>query len=772
MLAGHSALSTTQRYIEGAEEARRRVVEMVESPMKDQDNFQTLNTDDYNDQQIKMHQSAAVFYQHGKRAEAKKLFRDCIMHYPDDLYAMQMIAVIAREQKEYLESEKFFVNAIALKPDFTSLRLNYGILLKEVGRFDEAIFQFMNAVSLAPSNYKAIYNLGLVLNKLPQADDALIYFQNAVFLNPFFYDAYFQIGVILHERTRYDEAISYFNRVIRIKPDFAIAYYAIGVSLCELNCLVEALIHYDRASFLDPNNFQAVNNRGNVLSKLKRYQEALSCYNRGIEITRNHGQIFLNQGIMLHELKNFKKALESYEWAVSLMPHSANAYNACGNLMIDLKLYDEAFKSFEKAIICGVDNFGIQSNFLLMLTYLETTTASYRTEKAREFGHNVSRGVMNKFSSWKTCKTEQQLRIGFVSGDFNAHPVGYFLENVLSKLDRKKIEAIAYSNNLAEDETTKKIKSNFSTYNSIAELTNYEAAASIHADGVQILVDLSGHTALNRLPMFAFKPAPIQMSWLGYWSTTGMKEIDYILGDPYVTPPVEEDHFTERVKRLPETYFCFTPPAHMSEIKNLPALENDFITFGCFNSFSKVTKKVMTLWAKILHEIPKSRLFLKARQLGDPQLVNETKEFFYTLGIPTDRLLFEGSTNRVDYFSSYNKVDIALDPFPYPGGTTSVEGLWMGVPVITKKGNCFIAHNGETIAHNSGQADWIAQDDDEYIAKAVRFSTDLQALARLRSGLRAQVLASPLFDAKRFARNFEKAMFEIWEEHKKENPSD
>jgi len=357
------------------------------------------------------------------------------------------------------------------------------------------------------------------------------------------------------------------------------------------------------------------------------------------------------------------------------------------------------------------------------------------------------------------------MRIGFVSGDLRNHPVGYFLEGLLSKLDLSKFELVAYPTNPREDALTERIRSKFTLWRALYGMTNASAAKVIHDDGVHILIDLAGHTEHNRLPVFAFKPAPIQVSWLGYFATSGVQQMDYVLGDPHVTPVAEEHHFSERIWRLPETYLCFTPPALDMQVGALPALSNGYVTFGCFNNLTKMNDGVVSLWSRVLHAVDGSKLFLKTKQLEDPHVASRTIERFQAFGICADRLLLEGHTSRTDYFTSYNRVDLALDPFPYPGGTTSVEGLWMGVPVLAKRGNCFIAHNGETIAHNSGQTEWIAQDESDYLAKAIHFASDLKALGKLRAGLRKQVLASPLFDADRFARRFAEAMTDMWEDY-------
>jgi len=285
----------------------------------------------------------------------------------------------------------------------------------------------------------------------------------------------------------------------------------------------------------------------------------------------------------------------------------------------------------------------------------------------------------------------------------------------------------------------------------------------IHADGIHVLIDASGHTAGNRLPVFAWKPSPVQVSWLGYFATTGVAEIDYLLGDSFVTPANEAAHFTEKIWRLPESYLCFTPPKLAMEVGPLPALVNGYVTFGCFNNLAKMGDEVVAVWARVLHAVPNSRLFLKTGQLNDVDLYASTCQRFADFGIAADRLIMEGGAPRAELLAAYQRVDIALDPFPYPGGTTSVEAIWMGVPLIARCGDRFLSHMGETINHNAGLADWIALDDDAYVAKAVNFSGDLVQLAGTRARLRQQALESPLFNAPRFARNFETALWGMWQ---------
>jgi len=276
-----------------------------------------------------------------------------------------------------------------------------------------------------------------------------------------------------------------------------------------------------------------------------------------------------------------------------------------------------------------------------------------------------------------------------------------------------------------------------------------------------VLIDLSGHTAYNRLPLFAWKPAPIQVSWLGYFASTGVNEIDYLIADPWTLPESEGVYFTEKILRLPETRLCFSVPNVDVSVSPLPALSNGRITFACFNNLVKINDAVVGVWARILNALPDSRLFLKTKQLKDFFVRQNVIARFAAHGVGADRLILEGPVLRAEYFRAYHRADITLDPFPYTGGTTSAESLWMGVPVLTLAGASFLSRQGVGLLMNAGLPEWIAADADDYVVRALSHAGEVSSLAMLRGQLRQQVLASPLFDAKRFARHFEDALFSI-----------
>ena len=304
----------------------------------------------------------------------------------------------------------------------------------------------------------------------------------------------------------------------------------------------------------------------------------------------------------------------------------------------------------------------------------------------------------------------------------------------------------------------------FSKWSLIKKKDDENVVRQIINDGIHILIDLQGHSAKNRLPIFIYKPAPVQVTWLGQGST-GISEIDYFIGSNHITPKDEEKHYVEKVLRLPEISQCFTPPDFDLKIENLPAIKNNFITFGCVNKLAKVNDDVIALWSKILLSVPNSKLLLKNKLLNSKEIIDTTIQRFKKQNVKKEQLILEGeSKTRKELLNIYNKIDIVLDPFPFQGNTTSIEAVWMGVPIITLKGNRYISHFGESINSNLNMSNWIAENCEDYILKAKKFSSDINELSKIRTSLRQSCLQSPVFDSKRFSKHFDQMLWKIWKD--------
>ena len=669
----------------------------------------------------------------------------------------ELIEVFNNRQLE--KASKISLALTVKFPDNQFAWKSLGASLHQSGRFEEAVLAMQKSVDLNLNDFEAHYNLGNAYKDLGLRIQAQESYRHAIHLKPDFAQAHYNLGNTLGDLGHRTEAEICYRRAIAIKPDFAQAMYNLGNELKHSWHLTQAESNYRQAIALIPNFADAHHNLGAILQELGKLDEAAVSCRQAVTLKPELAEAHSNLGVALKKLGRLTEAEACCRQALALKPDFVEAHHNLALTLQELGRLTEADAACRQAIALKPDDAEAFTSLLFGMNYVEKFSIEQRLEEAKRFGLRMSQKAASaKFSSWKCLGAPNKLRIGFVSGDLRAHPVGYFLEGLLSNIDASKFELIAYSTQFAEDALTQKIKPFFKHWRPLFGKNDEAAAKLIHEDAPHILIDLAGHTAHNRLPVFAYKPAPIQVSWLGYFATTGLPEMDYILGDRHVTPDSEAHHFSEQIWRLPETYLCFTPPQYEIEVKPLPALVNGFMTFGCFNNLTKLNDAVLALWAKVLTALPSAKLFLKTKQLADPLVVQDTLQRFEQVGVKADRLILEGPSPRADYFESYNKVDIALDPFPFPGGTTSVEGLWMGVPVVTLKGERFISHNGQTIAHNAGQANWIANDANDYVRLALEAASDLEKLARVRTGLRAQVLAAPLFDAPRFARNFEAAM--------------
>lgn len=633
----------------------------------------------------------------------------------------------------------------------------------QAGRLSEAEAFYRQILQLSPKEADALHLLGDIFRQRGDIGTALDLINKAVIVKPVEPIFHLNLGSALQDAGRMEEAEASYRYALKLNPNLAEAHYNLGNSFRARGCLSEAVESYRNALKINPMYVQAYCNLGAVLNDLAHLDEAETVLRCALEIKPDHAESHGNLGNTLKELGRLAEAEANYWRALELKPDQVELYNNLGILLQDVGRLGEAEACYRRALELQPDYHKAHSNLLFLLNYNPDIAPAVAFAEACRYGERVAREVTSHFAQWSCTKQPARLRIGFVSGDFRNHPVGYFLENLLKHLDRNAFELLAYPTDSWTDELTARIKPYFFAWKPLVGLNDETAARLIHGDAVHILIDLSGHSRYNRLPVFAWKPAPVQLAWLGYFATTGVAEIDYLIADPSTLPESEEKYFTEKIWRLPETRLCFTPPAVEVEVSPLPALANGYITFGCFNNLSKMNDGVVALWSRVLAAVPASRLFLKSKQLGNASIQQQTIERFAAHGIAAERLIMEGAGSRERYFEAYHRVDIALDPFPFPGGTTTVESLWMGVPVLNLTGASFLFRQGAGFLTNTGLVRWIASSPDEYVNLAVSFANDLQALASLRGGLRQQVEVSPLMDGRRFAARFHISLREIWQ---------
>jgi len=674
------------------------------------------------------------------------------------------------QTKQYDDAEKLSVSITEEFPKHQFAWKVLAIVLKQNGRINESLIASQKSVQLDLHDAEARNNLGNTLKELGKLDESEASLRQAIELKPDFAEAHNNLGVTLKAQGKLNEAEVSYRQAIVLKPNYAEAHSNLGVTLEAQGKLKESEASLRQAIALKPNYAEGHNNLGNILKEQGKLDESEASYRQAIVLKPDFAEAHNNLGVTLKAQGKLNEAEVSCRQAIKLKPDYAKAYNHLGVILQKLGRLNEAEASYRQAMKLKPDYAEAHSNLLFLYSGFMHESSHY-LKKAREYGQQIAKSVVSKYSTWLCVGNTKILRVGMVSGDLKNHPVGYFLEEFLNQLDEFDFELYAYTTQSNEDDLTLRIKPGFTRWKSLVGISDVDAADHIYNDGIHILIDLSGHTAQNRLPIFAWKPAPVQISWLGYFASTGVAEIDYILGDPYVTPTEEANHFSEKIWQLPESYICFTEPEVDIDVVSLPALDKKKVTFGCFNKIARITDPVVRVWSEILHAVPTAVLFLKDKNFEVESIRESFYDRFKVNGIQKDRLILEGQSPRSKYLAAYNRVDIALSPFPYGGGTTSAEGLWMGVPVITMQGNHFLSHLGESIANNTGLSDWIAVDEEDYVAKAIAFSTDLEGLEKLRSRLRAQVLSRPLFDAERFANHFKNALRGMWKRFEERDKS-
>jgi len=602
------------------------------------------------------------------------------------------------------------------------------------GRVEEAVAGLRRALMLRPSYAEAHLTLGQALWQQGKLAAAATSLETGLSLMPDLAEAHSNLGLLYGALGKHDAAIESFRRALAIKPDFAWAYCNLGNVQAARGDLQAAIESYRQALAVEPDHVETWVNLGNTLNAQGDVDAAVECYRKAISIKPGHAIAWLNMCAPLQAQGNLDAAVDSFRTAMSLKPDYAEAH----------------------------------SGLLYLLNVHPGYSPAQRLTEARRYGAGVMARVKPS-DRWPTepssrASAPKPLRVGLVSADLRTHPVGFFVESILAHLDPLRVQLFAYSTLQREDETTARLKPRFAALGSIADLGDEAAANRIRGDAIHVLVDLAGHTAHNRLPVFAWRPAPVQVSWLGYFATTGVPTMDYLLADPVSVPESLRGQFTETVWHLPDTRFCFTAPGEDArlELVPLPALGNGYITFGCFQNPLKLNDAVLEAWGRILTALPSARLRLLSDAMRFPSARERLRDRLRRFGIPADRVTTFGHLPRDEYLAAHAAVDIILDTFPFPGGTTTCEALWMGVPTVTLAGDTLISRQGASLLACAGLDDWIATDGADYVARALAHAQDVERLARLRAQLRQQVLASPLFDARRFARNLETALEAMW----------
>lgn len=684
---------------------------------------------------------------------------------------------------------------LATAPDHADAHYYLGMLHHQVGRLDAARSHLMKSVALSPGHAERLSDLGVVCQAAGETAEAIAAFKHVVALAPDRIDVWAALGDLLREKGDSAEAIRCYTAAVRLNPGFAEAQLNLGLLKLAAGDLPGALAAADAAVRLRPDWPEALNNLGNAAKAagdlqraLKSYQSALSVRpdfpvaenNLGIALvaagrrdeaittfesllTRHpdHVEARVNLADALRELGRVAEAEQQYVSALQRNPDDLVAMWNLGNLCWQQGRHAEAAGWYARAHGIRPSDAALHSNLLYARLYDFSLSPQAQLALHREYSqaHEVPLRAQ-VLPHQNAADPLRKLRIGYVSADFRVHPVAHFLLPILASHDKSCVQVTAYANQLEEDELTRRIKACVDAWVPCLHMDDAMLAGRIREDGIDILIDLSGHTAGNRLPVFARRPAPVQITYLSYPGTTGMESMNYRLTDAVADPPGAEAGYSEELLRLPDSLCCYQPAPYMPPLEPAARVRNGFVTLASFNNYNKLTDECLALWARILAALPSARMLFAAMPEGNARA--ELQARMAKFGVTPDRLTLVGKLPGPEFVRAMQQADIALDPFPLTGGTTTMETMWMGLPTVVLEGDRFISRVGASFFKTAGMPEFIAHSPDGYLQIVVELATSPGRLEAYRGSLRERLQHSPLLDAARFTRGLESSFREVW----------
>jgi protein O-GlcNAc transferase len=578
-------------------------------------------------------------------------------------------------------------------------------------------------------------------------------------------DALHLMGVLAGQQDRSEDAVELIGRAIAARPNLAPFHCNLGNALVAVGRIDDAIAAFEKSIALDPRYFPAHYTLAIALESLGRTDEAIAEYRRAIELNPQSVQAHNNLGIVLCATGKWDESEDELNEAFRLLPNSASVFTNLAMLHVYQGKIGQSIAEYDRALELEPPKSDRLSSKIATMHYDPRFDAMDILKEAKRFDELFGRSAGEIAPHENDRDGDRKLRIGYVSPDFCNHVVGRCMLRLLPHHDRERFEIHCYSNSAVEDSVSARLREKSDGWHSIAGVTDGDAAAMIRADRIDILIDLAVHTRGNRLPLFAYRPAPVQMTYLGCCSTTGLSAMDYRISDGGCDPPdTDLSIYSEKTIRLPRIHFCYDPLPEMPAVSPPPMVSAGYITFGCMNNFTKCSPAAIDLWIRILGKMPQSRLILHSRP---GRHLEPVRARFEEAGISADRIEFISLTDWPGYFDAYRRMDVALDPFPYSGAITSCDTLWMGVPLITLSGKTAVGRMGAAILGAVGVPESIAETGEQYVRLAVDLVSDRDRLRTLRSELRPRLQNSPLMNAGELVRHLEASFLHAWQESAK-----
>jgi protein O-GlcNAc transferase len=653
---------------------------------------------------------------------------------------------------------------LAAEPNHADAMHLLGVIALQVGRHDVAVDLIRHAIRLNGRNPDYFSNLGNACFARGNLEAAVAAGREVIRLAPGDANGHCNLGTALFHLGKLDEAVAAYHEALRIKPDYAKAHGYLGTALYDQGKHEAAVAEFRVALRINPDDATTHCNLGAALAHLGKLDEAVAAYHEALRIKPDYAKAHRHLGTALHDQDKHEAAVAEFRVALRINPDDATTHCNLGAALASQGKLTEAVAAFGEALRLKQDYAEAGSALLFCLNYDERCSNAQLFEAHRAWDQRHGRTVPWPVTYANDLATERRLKVGYLSPDFREHSVAFFLEPLLKHHDRKEFELFCYAEVDWPDAVTERFKGLADYWLVTVGTSDAAMAERIRHDSIDILVDSAGHTAKNRLPVFARKPSPVQVTWLGYPNTTGLAAIDYRLVDAVTDPEGEADAFaSETLVRLANCFLCYSTPHDAPAPAPPPCLTTGTVTFGSFNNATKLSAATLNVWATLLAELTDARLLLKGRSFADTTFRASFLRALTERGVSAERVeLLPWLPNGAAHLALYNRIDIALDPFPYNGTTTTCEALWMGVPVVTLRGDRHAGRVGASLLTQVQLPDLIAGTVTEYVGIAVALARNPARLNDLRSSLRSCVAASPLCDAPAFARNIESAYRAMW----------
>ncbi len=693
--------------------------------------------------------------------DATHAFQQVLLHDPSHCAAISQLATIARLQGDWQQAIIQLKNWLGIRPDAVIAHLELGNALRHQGQNSVALKHYQQAVHFAPESWKAHYSLARLADQMDDVETFTHHYKLALQLSEQPYAIHLALAQTRFENGDNAGAAEQYHLALALQTNSFEAQLGLASVMMAQGKTTDAQSIFEKLSQL--NDVQPLSRLAKVIWDYKFFSESIAVLEKMVRLRPDLYDTHLNLAKAYAQNWQFSKALPCINHSLTIKPDCDEANDLLADIHLRQGRCDESITIYEQRLILENTNTSYIASLLFTLLYSSKYSPEYKAQRHKELMQSVIPHPASAPAFNNSKQPNRPLRIGYISADFrDQHPVGLFLLPVLQNHNRDQFKIYCYYNNRTNDKNTDDIRNLSDCWLEVPSWTDARLQQQIIADNIDILVDLSGQTAKNRLGVFARRAAPVQVTWLGYPHSTGLTTMDYLIADEICCPPENDSLCTEQVYRLPNhCVFCYpvndTYPAFDPSER-----QSDHIVFGSFNNLTKVNETTLKLWVRLLHTIPNAHLYLKTPSFTDPECIEQFYTDFASQGIPRERLQFTGPTGLDDMMREYLHIDIGLDPIPYNGGTTTLQALWMGVPVLTLAGDNFCGRMGASIMHYAGLTDWIAKTEDEYVRIAQQKASQATQLLSLKKGLRERLRCSPLFDNKGFTQALETAYRSLW----------